>query len=96
LAVLDLGADAEQSFNYLIVQNHQAVQSVGKLMDSISERNMIDCLFFRDTLRGRRRKHTPFAQAGAETPDTSAEAVKSDPGSCWEGHSVETGTSVWN
>jgi len=24
--------------------------------------------------------HTPFAQAGAETSDTSAEAVKLDPG----------------
>ena len=39
------------------------------------------------TLTGRRGGHTPFVQTAAETPDTGAEAVKSNPGSSWEGHS---------
>jgi len=43
------------------------------------EDNMVDGLFFCATLTGRRGGHTPFVQAGAETPDTGVEAVKSDP-----------------
>jgi len=46
---------------------------------------MVDGLFFCATLTGHRGGHTPFAQAGVETSDTGAEAVK--PGSSWEGHS---------
>jgi len=38
--------------------------------------------------------HTPFVQAGAETFDTGAEAVKPDPGCSWEGHSERVGASV--
>ena len=53
---------------------------------------MVDGLFCA-TLAGR-RGHTPFVQAGAETSDTSAEAVKPDPGSSWEGHSGEVGAGV--
>jgi len=41
---------------------------------------MVDVLSFCATLTGR-RGHTPFVQAGAETSDTGAEAVKPDPGS---------------
>jgi len=41
----------------------------------------------RATFTGRRGGHTPFVQAGAETSDTGAEAVKPNPGSYWEGHS---------
>jgi len=37
-------------------------------------------LFFCATLTGHRGGHTPFVQAGVETPDTSAEAVEPDPG----------------
>jgi len=48
---------------------------------------MVDGLFFCATFTGRREGHTPFVQAGAETSDTGAEAVKADPGSSWEGHS---------
>ena len=48
---------------------------------------MVDSLFFRATLTGRRGGHTPFVQAGVETSDTGAEAVKPDTGSSWEGHS---------
>jgi len=40
--------------------------------------------------------HTPFVQAGAETADTGAEAVKPDPGSTSEGHSERVGATVWN
>ena len=47
--------------------------------------NMVDGLFFCAPLTGRRGSHTPFVQAGAETPDTSSEAVMPDPGSSWKG-----------
>jgi len=67
----------------LIVQNRQAVQSMGRSMDWTLEDNMVDCLFFCTTLTGRRGGNTPFVQTGAETPDTGAEAVKPDPGSYW-------------
>jgi len=48
---------------------------------------MVDGLFFCATLTGRRGGHTPFVRAGAETSDTGAEAVKSNPGCPWEGRS---------
>jgi len=66
------------SFNCLIVQNRQAMQSMGMSMDWTLEDNMVNGLFFCATLTGRRRGHTPFAQAGTETSDTGAEAVKRD------------------
>ena len=56
-------------------------------MDWTLEDDMVDGLFFCATLTGRRGGHTPFVQAGAETYNTSAAAVKLDPGSFWEGHS---------
>ena len=56
-------------------------------MEWTVEDNMVDGLFFCATFTGRRRGHTPFVQAGAETSDTGAEAVELDPGSSWEGHS---------
>jgi len=37
---------------------------------------MVGRLFFCATLASGRRGHTPFVQAGAETSDTGAEAVK--------------------
>jgi len=55
--------------------------------DWTMEDEMVDGLFFCATLTGRRGGHTPFVQAGAETPLTGAEAVKPDPGSSLEGHS---------
>jgi len=55
---------------------------------------MVDGLFFCSTLTGRRGSHTPFVQAGAETSDTCAEAVKPDPGSSWEGHSGREAAGV--
>ena len=45
-------------------------------------------------LTDRRGGHTPFAQAGAETFDTSAEAVKPGPSYSWEGHSDGVGAGV--
>jgi len=56
-------------------------------LDWTLEDNMVDGLFFCTTLTGRRGSHTPFVQTGRETPGTDAEAVKSDPGSSWEGRS---------
>jgi len=58
-------------------------------MDWTLEDNMVDGLFFCATLTGRRGSHTPFVQTGAETTDTGAEVVKTDPGSSWEGRSGE-------
>ena len=95
LGRLDIGAGVEQPFGCLIVQNRQAVQSVGWSMDWTVEDDMVDGLFCA-TLTGRRGGHTPFVQAGAETSDTGAEAVEPDPGSSWEGHSGCVCTGVWN
>jgi len=47
---------------------------------------MVDSLFFRATLTGRRGGHSTFVQAGVEASNTSEEAVKPDPGSFREGH----------
>jgi len=49
-------------------------------MDWTLEDNMVDSLFFCATFTCRKGGHTSFVQAGAETPDTGAEAVKPDPG----------------
>jgi len=91
MAVLDLGADVEQPFDCLVVQNRQAVQSMRRTMDCTLQDNMVDGLFFCATLTGCRGGHTPFVQTGTETPDTGAEAVEPDPGSSWEVHSGEVG-----
>jgi len=47
-------------------------------MDVTLEDNMGDGLFFCVTLSGRRGGHTLFVEAGVETPDAGAEAVKPD------------------
>ena len=54
LATLDFGAGVEQTFDCPIVENRQAVQSTGRLMDWTLEDNMVDGLFFCATLTGRR------------------------------------------
>jgi len=64
-------------------------------MDWTVEDDMVDGLFCA-TLTGRRGGHTPFVQAGAETPDTGAEVVEPDTSSSWEGHSRGVCTAVWN
>ena len=87
MAALDFGAGVEQPPGCLIVQNRQAVQSMGRAMDWTLEDDMVDHLFFYATLTDRRGGHIPFVQAGAETSNTAAEAVKPDPGSSWEGRS---------
>jgi len=63
-------------------------------MEWTVEDNMVDSLFFCTTLTGHRGGHTPFVQAGVETSNTGAEAVKPDPGSLWEGHSTGIGAGV--
>ena len=69
------------------------MQSMGRSMDWTLEDNMVDGLFFCATLTGRRGGHTPFVQAGTETSDTDAEAVKPDPCCSWEGLSKRVGAS---
>ena len=65
----------------------QAVQSMRRSMGLTLEDNRVDGFFFCATLTGRIGVHTPSVQAGLETSDTGAEAVKPDPGSSWEGYS---------
>ena len=89
-----LAAGVELPLNCLIVQNRQAMQSIGRSMDLTLEDNMVDGLFFCATLTGSRGGHIPFVQAGAETSDAGAEAVKPEPGSSWEGHSWGVGAGV--
>ena len=55
---------------------------------------MVDGLFLCATFTGRRGGHTLYVQAGAETSDTSAEAVKPDPRCSWESHSGGVGAGV--
>jgi len=80
-AALDLGKGVEQPFHCLIAQNCQAMQPMGRLMDWTLEDDMVNGLFFCATLTGRKGSHTLSVQAGEETSDTDAEAVKPDPGS---------------
>ena len=46
-------ADVEQPFDCLIVQNRQAIQSMGRSRDWTFENIMVDGLFFCATLTGR-------------------------------------------
>jgi len=57
---------------------------------------MVDGSFFCATLTGRGGGHSPFVQAGAETPDTGAEVLQPVPGPSWESHSVRVCTGVGN
>ena len=70
------------------------MQAMGRSMDWTLEDNMVDGLIFCATLTGRRGGHAPFVQAGEETSDTRAEAVKPDPGSFSKGHSGGMGAGV--
>ena len=87
----DLGAGVEQPFDCLIVQNGQAMQSMGRSMDWSLEDNMVDGLYLCATRTGRRSVHTPFVQAGAETSSTGLEAGptvrRPDPRCSWKGNS---------
>ena len=49
-------------------------------MDWTLKDSMVDGLFFCAAITGSSRDHSPFVQAGAETSDTGAEAVKPDGG----------------
>ena len=94
LAALDLETGVEQTFGFIIVQNRQAVQSVGWSRSWTLEDNMVDGFFFYATLTGCWGGHTSFVKAGAETSDTGAEAVEPDPHCSWEGQSERVGTGV--
>ena len=52
---------------------------------------MVDGLFFCATLTDRRGGHTPFVQAGAETSDTGAQAVKPNPHYSWQSDARRVG-----
>jgi len=63
-------------------------------MDWTLKDSMVDGLFICATLTGCRGGLTSFVQTRAETPDTRAKAVKSDPGSSWEERSGGMGADV--
>ena len=52
----------------------------------IGEHHSQPFVLLRHTRRPQRRPYTPFAQAGAVTSDTGAEAVKPDLRCSWRGH----------
>jgi len=86
LAALDLGADVEQPFDsHRPEPPDRAVHEEVDGLD-IGEQHGRRFVFLRHTHRPQSR-HIPFVQAGAETSDTGAEAVKPDPRCSWEGHS---------
>ena len=75
LAALDLGADVEQPFGCLIVQNRQAMHSMGRSIDWTLKDNMVDGLFICATLTGicatltgRRGGHTPLYKQERKRP----------------------------
>jgi len=58
-------ARVEQSNDCIIIQNCQAVQSIGMSMDWTLEDNMVDGLIPCTTFTSRRGGHTPFVQTWA-------------------------------
>jgi len=58
------------------------------------EDNVVSGLFYCTTFKSSRRGHIPFVQAGTETSNTGAEAVKSYPHFCWQSHSGRVGADV--
>jgi len=58
--------------------------------------DMVDSLFFCATIIGHRGGHTSFVQAGVETSDTGAEAVKLNPCCSQKSQSRRVGASVGN
>ena len=73
LAARCLGEGVAQPFSSCrSMQNRQAVQSTGRLMDWTFEDNTVDGLFFCGTLTGRRGGHAPSVQTRTETSDTGA------------------------
>ena len=78
LATLNLGASVEQPFDYLVIQNRQAMHSTGRSMDWKFEDNIVNELFLCATLTSPRR------DAG----------VKSDPRCSCQGHSGKVGADV--
>jgi len=67
------------------------MQSMGHLMDCTLEDSVVNSLIFCATLTSCRGGHTPFVQTGAETSDTSMEAVELEPHCSWEEHSRRVG-----
>jgi len=59
-AALDLGSGVEQPFDCFVIQNRQAVQSMGRSMDWTTKVNILNGLSFCGTLTGRRSGHTPL------------------------------------
>ena len=96
MAALHFGAGVEQPFGCLIVQNGQAVLSMRMSMDQTLEDNMIDSLFICATLTGTEEAIPHLYRQEQKRTIQSAEAVKTDPGSSWEGHSEVVGTGAWD
>ena len=65
-------------------------------MDLTLDGNMVIRLFFCPTLTGHGGGRTLFVQAGAESSDTDAEAVKPDPRCSWQDHSRRVSADVGN
>jgi len=86
LATQDLWADIEQPFDCLIVQNRQAMQSMGRSMGWTLEDNVVDGLFFCATLTGRRGGHSPFCASRSGKVRHQCGGVKPDPRCSWKGH----------
>jgi len=80
LAALNLRACVKQPFDCSIIQNHQVVQSMKRLMDWTLEDNMVDGLFLCATLTGRREDHYRYEHAATEMSDTGVEVGKMDAG----------------
>jgi len=60
LAKLDLGTGIEQRFDCLVVENRQAMRSIGSSMDWTLKNNMVNGLYFCATLTSSRRGQKQF------------------------------------
>ena len=87
-------AGVEQPFDCLVIQNRQAMHSMGRSKNWTVKDNKGNGLFFCATHTSHRSGHIPSVQAGAETSDVGAEAVKSDTRCTWQGNSRRVGADV--
>ena len=67
-AARDTGVDVEKPFDHLVIQNRQAMRSMGRSMDWTLKDKLVNCLFLCTTLTFRKRDHTRFCMQERKRP----------------------------
>jgi len=91
---VDLGTAVDKAIDWHIIQNCQAVQSIGRTMDWTLRDNMISFLFFNATCTGLRRDHSLFMRAGGKHSTFFAELIKWVWWCSWQSHPKKAGVDV--